>query len=119
MACLYGIVDNCNALLHDTLWLDGPLLTLVTDLPGLFLAVLGVAVLLSFLWANLHLQFTNLLWLKVTVLLLNREGEDVGEFLTVPVDICLAHLNLDLGNKQGLKTISLILNILLTFLGML
>merc|ERR1712212_1128912 len=32
----------------------------------------------------------------MAVLLLDREGEDVGEFLAVPVDISLANLNLDL-----------------------
>merc|ERR1711970_1269992 len=32
----------------------------------------------------------------MTVLLLNREGEDVGEFLAVSVDISLANLDLDL-----------------------
>ena len=34
---------------------------LVADLPGLLLAVLGVAALLGFLRAGLHLQLTNLL----------------------------------------------------------
>ena len=95
-ALLNRLKSDYQALLHVTHRVDGPLLTLVADLPGLLLAVLGVAVLLGFLGADLILQFANLLWLKVTVLLLHWEGECVGELLTVPVDIRLALLNLDL-----------------------
>merc|ERR1719452_292562 len=93
------LVCDYQALLHVTHWLDGPLLALVTDLPGLFLAVLGVAVLLSFLWTDLHLQFAYLLWFEVAVLLFHWEREDVGKLLTVPVDIGLTHLNLDLSRN--------------------
>ena len=64
---------------------------------GCFLAVHGVAVLLGLLGTSLHLQLAYLLRLEVAVLLLNWEGEDVGELLAVPVDIGLAHLDLDLG----------------------
>ena len=74
--------------------LDGLLFALVADLPGLLLAVLGVAVLLSLLWTSLHLQLANFLWLEVAVLLLDWEGEDVGELFAVPVDIGLAYLDL-------------------------
>merc|ERR1719452_269811 len=116
LALLNWLVCNHQALLHVTHRLDGPLLALVTDLPGLFLAVLGVAVLLGLLRANLHLQFADLLWLKVTVLFLHWEGEDVGELLAVPVDIGLTHLNLDL--SRDVITILLrfprALNLLLT-----
>merc|ERR1719153_661805 len=77
-------------------WLDSLLLALVADLPGLLLAVLGVAVLLGLLGTSLHFQFADFLWFEMAVLLFNREGEDVGEFLAVPVDIILANLDLDL-----------------------
>merc|ERR1719425_139661 len=76
--------------------LDGFFLALITDLPGLLLTVLGVAVLLGLLRASLHLKFADLLGLEVTVLLLNWEGKDVGELLAVPMHVSLADLNLDL-----------------------
>merc|ERR1719350_2652680 len=66
------------------------------DLPGLLLAVLGVAVLLGLLGASLLLQLADLLGLEVAVLLLHWKGEDVGEFLTISVNISLAHFYLDL-----------------------
>merc|ERR1719350_801892 len=66
------------------------------DLPGLLLAVLGVAVLLGLLWTGLLLQLADLLGLEVAVLLLHWEGEDVGEFLAISVNISLAHFYLDL-----------------------
>merc|ERR1719504_220860 len=95
-AALHRSVAADQPLLQVTDRLDGLLLALVTDLPGLLLAVLGVAVLLGLLRASLLLQLTNLLGLKVAVLLLHWEGEDVGELLTISVDIGLAHLYLDL-----------------------
>merc|ERR1719504_154418 len=95
-AALHRRVAALQALLHVTHGLDGLLLALVTDLPGLLLAVLGVAVLLGLLGASLLLQLADLLGLEVAVLFLHWEGEDVGELLTISVDICLAHLNLDL-----------------------
>merc|ERR1711887_2195 len=76
--------------------LDRFLLALIADLPGLLLAVLGVAVLLGLLRASLHLQLADLLGLEVTVLLLNWEGENVGKLLAVPVYVSLADLYLDL-----------------------
>merc|ERR1712114_14624 len=76
--------------------LEGLLLALVTDLPRLLLAVLGVAVLLGLLGASLHLQFADLLGLEVAILLPHGEWENVGELLAIPVDISLAHLHLDL-----------------------
>ena len=96
LALLLWNVFASPALLHITHWLDRPFLALVTDLPGLLLALFGVAVFLGFLRANLHLQFTDLLRLKVAVLLLHWEGKDIGELLAIPVDISLAHLHLDL-----------------------
>ena len=99
LALLHWFVDACQTLLHVTEGLDGLLLALVADFPGLLLAVLGVAVLLGLLRASLHLHLADLLGLEVTVLLLNWEGEDVGELLAVPVDIGLAHLHLDLRTK--------------------
>ena len=96
-ACrLVRCIDTLQSLLVVTIIPEKLLLTLVTDLPGHLLTVLGVAVLLSLLWASLQFQLTDFLWLKVTVLLLHWEGEDVGEFLAIPVDISLAHLHLDL-----------------------
>merc|ERR1719342_787810 len=82
--------------LHNTHRLQRLLLALVTDLPGLLLAVLGVAVLLGLLRASLHFQLTDLLRLEVAILLLDWEGEDVGELLTIPVHVSLANLHLDL-----------------------
>merc|ERR1719347_683110 len=93
---LHGFVDTFLPCLHRTDRLESLLLALVADLPGLLLAVLGVAVLLSFLGASLHLQLADLLGLKMAVLLLNREGEDVRELLAISVNISLAHLDLDL-----------------------
>merc|ERR1719312_527593 len=93
---LHGFVHTLLPCLHRAHRLERLLLALVADLPGLLLAVLGVAVLLSFLGASLHLQLTDLLGLEMAVLLLHWEGEDVGELLTIPVNISLAHLHLDL-----------------------
>merc|ERR1712119_151978 len=99
LALLHWFVDASQTLLHVTGGLDGFLLALVADLPGLLLAVLGVAVLLCLLRTSLHLQLADLLWLEVTVLLLHWEGKDVGELLTVPVHVSLANLNLDLSRN--------------------
>merc|ERR1711982_4796 len=98
-ASLLRLVGADQPVLHNTNWLQRLLLTLVTDLPGLLIAVLGVAVLLSLLGASLHLKFADLLGLEVAVLLLNREGEDIGEFLAVPVHVSLANLHLDLSRN--------------------
>merc|ERR1719504_363430 len=95
-AALHRRVVADQPLLQVADRLDGLLLALVTDFPGLLLAVLGVAVLLGLLRASLLLQLTDLLGLKVAVLLLHREGEDVGELLTISVNISLTHLHLDL-----------------------
>merc|ERR1719244_1400404 len=95
-ACFLRLVGTDQSFLLLAHWLDGFLLALVADLPGLLLAVLGVAVLLGLLGASLHFQFADFLRLEMAVLLFNREGEDVGEFLAVPVDISLANLDLNL-----------------------
>merc|ERR1712097_181457 len=88
-ACLLWLVSANQSFLLLAHRLDGLLLALVADLPGLLLAVLCVAVLLGLLWASLHLKLADFLGLEMAVLLLDREGEDVGEFLAVPVDISL------------------------------
>merc|ERR1719320_1386075 len=93
---LLRLVGADQPVLHNTNWLQGLLLTLIADLPGLLLAVLGIAVLLGLLRASLHLKLADLLGLEVAVLLLNWEGEDVGKLLTVPVHVSLADLHLDL-----------------------
>merc|ERR1719233_2708270 len=64
-ACLLRLVGAHQPILGVTHRLDGLLLALVADLPGLLLAVLGVAVLLSLLRTSLHLKLTDLLWLEV------------------------------------------------------
>merc|ERR1719184_92238 len=92
---LLGHVGTLETLLHVTHRLEGLLLALVTDLPGLLFAVLGVAVLLGLLRASLHLELADLLGLEVAVLFLHREGEDIGKLLAVPVNIGLAHFHLD------------------------
>merc|ERR1712013_416551 len=96
IAGLLRLVGADQPLLGVAQGLDGFLLALITDLPGLLLAVLGVAVLLSLLRTSFHLQLADLLGLEVAVLLLNWEGEDIGELLTVPVHVSLADLHLDL-----------------------
>merc|ERR1711875_206685 len=98
-ASLLRLVGADQPVLHNTDWLQRFFLALVTDLPGLLLAVLGVAVLLSLLGASLHLKFTDLLRLEVAILLLNWEGEDVRELLAVPVHVSLANLHLDLSRN--------------------
>ena len=72
------------------------------DLSGLLLAVLDVAVLLSFLGTGLHLNLADLLWLAMAVLLLDWESENIGELIVVPVHVSLAHLLLDL--SRGVVT---------------
>jgi len=89
-------VDTFEPLLHLTDWPERFLLALIANFPRLFLAVLGVAVFLSFLRACLHFQLADLLRLEMTILLFHGEREDVGELLTIPVDISLAKFNLDL-----------------------
>merc|ERR1712098_447052 len=96
VAGLDGFISADKPLLSVTHGLDALLLALVADLSWLLLAVLGVAVLLRLLRASLHLQLTDLLWFEVAVLLLNWEGEDIGELLAVPVHVSLADLDLDL-----------------------
>merc|ERR1719342_1807843 len=95
-AILLRLVGADQPILHSTYWLQRLLFALVTYLPGLLLAVLGVAVLLGLLRASLHLELTNLLGLEVAVLLLDWEGEDVRELLAVPVHVSLANFDLDL-----------------------
>ena len=70
-----------HPLLSVAQWLD---VILVADHSGLLLAVLDVAVLLSFLGASLHLELTDLLRLEVAILLLDWKGGDIGELLPIP-----------------------------------
>merc|ERR1719427_506195 len=98
-AGLLRLVGTDQSFLFLAYRLDGLLLALVADFPGLLLAVLSVAVLLCLLWACLHLKLADLLWLEMAVLLIYREGEDVGEFLAISVDISLANLDLDLAGN--------------------
>merc|ERR1719342_547002 len=95
-AILLRLVGADQPILHSTYWLQRLLLALVTYLPRLLLAVLGVAVLLGLLRASLHLQLADLLGLEVAVLLLHWKGKDVGELLAVPMHVSLTNLNLDL-----------------------
>merc|ERR1712202_105622 len=117
LTLLHWFVDACQALLHVAKGLDGLLLALVADLPGLLLAVLGVTVLLGLLWTSLHFQLANLFGLEVAVLLLNWEGEDVGELFAISVDIGLAYLDLDLSRNviaillRGPRTHDLLLSV--------
>merc|ERR1719334_1725965 len=99
LALLNRLVSALQAVLSLTHFSQVLLLTLITDLPGLFLTVLGVAVLLCLLWSSLHFELTNFLWLEVTILLLHGEGKNVREFLAVPVNIGFAHFDLDLARN--------------------
>jgi len=93
------LVCTGQSLLHHALWLDRLLLALVTDLSRLLLAVLRVAVLLSFLGTSLHLKFAYFLWLEVAILFFHREGEEVGELLAIPMNISLAYFHLNLSGN--------------------
>merc|ERR1712142_1000507 len=95
-AGLFRFVRALETLLHLANRPQILLLALVTDLPRLLFAVLRIAVLLRLLGSSLHFQFADLLRLEVTILFLHREWEDIGEFLAISMDICLAdfHLNL-------------------------
>merc|ERR1719334_2198505 len=99
LALLNRLVSALQAVLSLTYFSQVLLLALITDLPGLFLTVLGVAVLLRLLWSSLHLELTNFLWFEVTVLLFHGEGEDVREFLAVPVYVGFANFDLDLARN--------------------
>ena len=96
IAGLLRLVGADQPLLGVAQGLDGFLLALITNLPGLLLADLGVAVLLGLLRTSLHLKLADLLWLEMTILFLNWEGEDVGELLAVPMHVSLTDLDLDL-----------------------
>merc|ERR1719334_1339401 len=93
------LVSALQAVLSLTHFSQVFLLALIADLPGLFLTVLGVAVLLCLLWSSLHFELANFLWLEVTILLFHGEGKDVREFLAVSVNIGFAHFNLNLARN--------------------
>merc|ERR1719312_1546825 len=77
LTLLDRFVSALQAVLSLTHFSQVLFLALIADLPGLFLAVLGVAVFLCLLWSSLHFELTNFLRLKMTVLLFHGEGEDV------------------------------------------
>merc|ERR1719481_813496 len=99
LTLLNRLVSALQAVLSLTHFSQVLLLTLIADLPGLFLTVLGIAVLLCLLWSSLHFELTNFLWLEVTILLFHGEGKDVREFLAVSVNISFAHFNLNLARN--------------------
>merc|ERR1719158_736087 len=82
---------------HDLLHLVAVLLVLV---PAGLLWLVGADQSLLFLTNRLDALLlalvADLLRLEMTVLLLYGEGEDVGELFTIPVNISLANLNLNL-----------------------
>ena len=96
IAGFHRLINADQPLLGVAQWLDAFLLALVADLSGLLLAVLDVAVLLGFLGTSLHLELVNFLRLEIVALLLNWEGEDIGELLTIPVYVNPAYLFLGL-----------------------
>merc|ERR1719481_1067560 len=123
-ALFLGRIYTLQPLLHLAYRPKRLLLALITDLPRLLLAVLGIAVLLGLLRASLHLELADFLGFEMTVLLFNREGKDVGELLTVPVHVSFANLHLDLSwdiiavlgwfscTDNALRTIAIILGAL-------
>merc|ERR1711979_69187 len=96
LTLLNRLVSTLQAVSSFTHFSQILLLALITNLPGLFLTVLSVAVLLCLLWSSLHFELTDFLWLEMTILLFHGKWEDVREFLTVPMNIGFAHFNLDL-----------------------
>merc|ERR1711875_44851 len=91
-----GRIYTLQPLLHLAYRPKGLLLALITDLPRLLLAVLGIAVLLGLLRASLHLELADFLWFEMTVLLFDRERKDIGKLLTISVHVSFANLHLDL-----------------------
>merc|ERR1719481_537715 len=77
LTLLNRLVSALQAVLSLTNFSQVLLLALIAYLPGLFLTVLCVAVLLCLLWSSLHFELANFLWLEVTILLFHGEGEDV------------------------------------------
>merc|ERR1719450_709758 len=99
LALFNRFVSALQAVLSLTYFSQILLLALIADFPGLFFTVLSVAVLLCLLWSSLHFKLTNFLWLEMTVLLFHGKGEDVWEFLAVPMDIGFANFDLDLAGN--------------------
>merc|ERR1711875_189302 len=95
-ALFLGRIHTLQSLLHLAYRPKRLLLALITDLPRLLLAVLGIAVLFSLLRASLHLKLADFLWFEMTVLLLDRERKDIGKLLTISVHVSFANLHLDL-----------------------
>jgi len=95
-ALFLGGIHALQSLLHLAYRSKRLLLALITDFPRLLLTVLSIAVLFSFLRTSLHLELADFLRFEMAVLLFDREGKDVREFLTVPVHVSFADLHLDL-----------------------
>merc|ERR1719481_164442 len=95
-ALFLGRIHTLQPLLHLAYRAKRLLLALIADLPRLLLTVLGIAVLLRLLRTSLHLKLADFLGFEMTILLFDREGEDVGELLAVPMHVSFAHLHLDL-----------------------
>ena len=72
------------------------LLNIVAHLPGHRFAVLEVGVLLGLLWSGSSLKLALLHGLSMAVLLLDGEGELIGELLAVPGATGLAVFLMDL-----------------------
>ena len=70
---LFRNIRASQALLEVTNRLKALSFTLVADFPWLLLTVLSVAVFLGLLGTSFHFQLANLLWLKMAVLLFDRE----------------------------------------------
>merc|ERR1719228_2222970 len=70
-------------------------LSLITDLPGHWMALWSVAVSFSLLVPGIGLQLTHLLWLEVAVLFLHRMRSRVGELLAELASLLAADLLTD------------------------
>ena len=92
LGTVHMLISADQPLLGVAQWLDAVLLALVADLSGLLLAVLSVIVLPSFLGMSLHFELVDFLRLEVVALLLNWEGEDIGELFAIPVHFKPAYL---------------------------
>ena len=97
---LFRNIRASQALLEVTNRLKALSFTLVADFPWLLLTVLSVAVFLGLLGTSFHFQLANLLWLKMAVLLFDRERMRVWELLTVSMDVSFTDFDLDLRRKK-------------------
>merc|ERR1740131_658818 len=89
---LLGSVLALAAMCLGADWLDSLFLNLITKFTANNLAVRSVGKLLRLLGLSSALHFAHLLGLEVTILLLLRLREPVGELLTEPGVVGAAHL---------------------------